>query len=129
MTLPGAPGANCASELCAMIDGEKQGCVFFFLFFLGSSWNYFHIQMRIICGSEVIIRLTRRQHMYMYISLQTHTYCIEGEWGKMMENQQRKPQTTLLPPSTDTGKLISVLCWQEASLQRATCCLASAQLL
>ena len=85
--------------------------------------------MRIICGSEVIIRLTRRQHMYMYISLQTHTYCIEGEWGKMMENQQRKPQTTLLPPSTDTGKLISVLCWQEASLQRATCCLASAQLL
>lgn len=29
MTLLGAPGANCAFEFCAMIDGEKRGCVFF----------------------------------------------------------------------------------------------------
>lgn len=30
MTLLGAPGADCASELCTMIDGEKQGLCFFF---------------------------------------------------------------------------------------------------
>lgn len=29
MTLLGAPGADCASELCTMIDGEKQGLCFF----------------------------------------------------------------------------------------------------
>lgn len=43
--------------------------------------------MRIICSGEVIIKLTRRQRMHTYISLQTYTYCVEGEWGeKMMEN-------------------------------------------
>ena len=41
MTLPGAPGANCASELCAMIDGEKQGCVFFFFVFFGKLLELF----------------------------------------------------------------------------------------
>lgn len=28
MMLLGAPGANCASEFCAMIDGEKPARVF-----------------------------------------------------------------------------------------------------
>lgn len=95
MTLLGAPGANCASELCTMIDGEKQGLCFFFGG--GSSWNYFPIRMRIICSGEVIIKLTRRQRMHMYISLQTYTYCVEGEWVEKNDGELTK-ETSDHPP-------------------------------